>query len=215
MAARENTREADKLAASSPQVKPIPIFGSAAAEELKAITNKFELPSNPSLGQALTTIYFSHRDLWLRQREGSKALKRYAKKINTATRKYLCALRRNSTFVRILCAPLVSPNCATIEDINTLRHLLQRIEFNSHTAMRAKAPRGRAKDQLAVTVAAELGQLYDSYCPPSSHRLPRGVSRSTIRVEFVHDVLKLLNLDLTEASIRTYREKKHALRVRS
>jgi hypothetical protein len=227
MAATENGREVDDLAVRLKHVKPLPIFGRAAAKKVKVITNKYQLPIEPSLDQALTTIYFSHIELWprprpdsraprLRQRQDSRALKRSAAKINTATRKYMSALGANSTFAQLLCAGLALPDHLPPrgEDVSALIRLLQRLEFNSRIATRAKAALGRRKDQLAVTVAAELGQLYDHYLP-SSRRMLRGVSRSSLRREFVHDTLKLFDLDLSEDSIRTYREEKHTLRVRS
>jgi hypothetical protein len=215
MAADRNKREADELAMSSRAVNPIPIFGGAADEKLKAITKTFELPIKLNLHQKLVDIYFDHKDLWLK-RQGSREFKRSAAKINTATRKYMSVLNADSAFVQLLCDPMASPNDSTfpIEDINTLGRLLRRLAFNSNAAIRAKAARGRGKDQRAVTVAEKLGRLYDRHQPPSSRRMPRGVSRSDIRNAFINDMLNLLGLDLTEESIRTYREKKHRRRIR-
>jgi hypothetical protein len=216
MAARANGRKAGRLTVSVPRVTPIPIFDRAAREQLQAITNKFRLPRELSLGQDLTTIYFSHSDLWLRRR-GSKALKRSAAKIKTATRKYMSVLSTDSFFAHLLCAKLESPTYSIprIEDINTLTLLLQRLLDNSRAVMRAKVPHGRAKDPLAVTVVAELGALFDNYFPSSSRGMQRGVSRSTRRIEFIQDTLMLFNLPLTEDSIRTYRQNKNMRRVRA
>ena len=200
--------------------KVIPLFESRATKEVAAIADKYKMPGEPDLGVAFRTIYWSHRELWLplRQKPGStgaKAVQRSAAKINTATRRYMSVLTDGSsaTLAQLLCADIGPPN-HLVEDINALTRLLQRLELNSNIAMHAKASRGRRKDQLAVTVASELGQLFDRYSPPSSRRFRRGESHGTIRSNFISDALRLFNLDLTEHTTRTYRETKHRRRVR-
>jgi hypothetical protein len=100
-------------------------------------------------------------------------------------------------------------------DISILTGLLRRLLLNSAVAKQAKSARGRGRDPLAVTVSAELGQLYDKWCPRSSRRMLRGESRSNIRASFVREAAGMLGLALAKDSIRTYREKKHVRRVRS
>jgi hypothetical protein len=114
-------------------------------------------------------------------------------------------LTDNPTWAELLC----------LGDINTLTKLLNRLLENSRIAKGAKAARGRAKDPLAIAVADDLGKLYDEYCPSSRHRALRGESRSAVRIDFVHDTLKLFDLDLSKDTIRTYREKKNSLRSAS
>jgi hypothetical protein len=197
--------------------KRIPLFASGAATKIKAITDKYQLPKYPSFGEAVETIYFQHKDLWSSDKQGSKAHKRSARTIHSATEEYMSVLSRNSTFAELLCTAVEPQGHSRlpIGDINTLTALLKRLLFNSFTAKRATSARGRGKDPLAVTVSTDLGQLYDKWCPPSPRPTPRGESRSHIRASFVHDAARLLGITLTEDSVRTYREKKHKRRIPS
>jgi len=196
---------------------PIPLFAHGSAKKVKAITCRYQLSDYPDLGQALTTIYFRHRDLWSSEAEGSKVLKRSATKINSATRKYMSVLSSNATFAMLLGLAVGDPEGSTrsVGDINTLTSILTRLLRNSATAMQATTARGRRKDPLAVTVSAELWQFYDKSCPPNSRAKLPGESRGDLRARFVRDAAALLGVRLTEDSIRTYRETWHVRRVRS
>jgi hypothetical protein len=196
--------------------KRIPLFESGAAKKIKAITDDYQLPEYPSLSEALETIYFRHEDLWPSDKQGSKSQKRSAKAIHSATKEYMSVLSSHS-FSELLCTAVAPQGHSklSIGDTNTLTALLRRLLFNSSTAMRARSALGRRKDPLAVTVSADLGQLYDKWCPPSPRPTLRGDSRSHIRTSFVHEAASLLGIALTEDSIRTYGEKKHTRRIPS
>jgi hypothetical protein len=152
--------------------RAIPIFGRDAATRIQAITEKYQLRGDTSLGVALAKMYFDRQELWL-PHSRAKALKRAAAKINLATKKYMSVLAKDATFAQLLSsAPAPKDDSSlTIGDINTLRTLrglLRRLLVNSAVARQATSARGRGKDSLAVTVSAELGLLYDKCCPPSA-----------------------------------------------
>lgn len=196
--------------------EPIPLLTSCATEKIKAITDEHKLPSYSRLYSALTTIFFKHQDLWSPDKQGARMLKRSAAKIHTATKKYMSVLSSDSTFAELLCTAVEPQGHSQlpIGDINTLTALLKRLLDNSSAARQATSARGRGKDALAVTVSEDLEKLYDKWRPPSPGPTLRGESRNDIRARFVHDAASLLGVTLAEASIRTYREKKHKRRVR-
>jgi hypothetical protein len=198
-------------------IRPIPLFTAGAKKRLETLTKKYQLPREPPLGRALQTVYFGHRDLWLRGHRGAKALKRSAATINTATKEYMSVLGANSDFAQMLSDGIdtTGATAANLPDINMLVRILQLILFNSNVARRAKATRGRGINALAVTVADELHRLYRQYFPLPPRRSLKGVSPSDARNEFVRDAMQLLDLDLTEDSIRTYRQKRHTRRITS
>jgi hypothetical protein len=192
------------------------LFAKSAAEEIKAITDKYQMPKD-RLGEELERLCFQHQDLWPSDKQGSKAHKRSATTIHSATKRFMFVLSRNSTFAELLCTAVEPQGHSrlSIGDINTLTALLKRLLFNSSTAKRARSALGRAKDPLAVTLSEGLGQLYDKWCPPSPRPTLRGENRGHLRASFVHDALRLLGITLTDDSIRTYREKKHKRRISS
>ncbi len=197
--------------------KRIPLVESVATKKLKAITQKYQLPMEPSLGDALDKLFFRHQDLWSPDKLQSKTHKRSATKIHKATKKYMSVLSENSTFAKLLCAAVGHPGRSTLSfsDVNTLTTLLKRLLINSSNACRTASARGRGKDPLAITVSDELGILYDHMCPPSPRLLRRGESRNHIKTSFIRDAAALLGIALTEDTIRTYGEKKHKRRIRS
>jgi hypothetical protein len=206
---------------SSLRAKTIPIFEIGGSKRVAAIADMYRLRGEPGLGVALLTIYLSHRGLWVRQNQtpgssGAKATQRSAAKINRATSKYMRVLAAGSNLplARLLCGSEIPSGDAGahVADINTLTRLLQQLARNSHIAMRAKAARGRRVDELAITVATELGQLYDNYSPTVPRRL-KGENRGNIRLDFIGEALKLFGLHLSKESIRTYRESKHTRRL--
>jgi hypothetical protein len=198
-----------------PKRLAIPLFGRQAAEQLATLTKKYELPGSPTLAEALNTLYFGHTELWSNNPRSSAALKRYAGNVNNATKKYMSILGKSSDFAGWLSQGDNSTdlNNSAIRDINTLPSLLRKIVFRSNLAQHAKASRGRGKSALAVSVAAELQLIYDAYHPSDRHGLPKGRSRSIDCNEFVHDALALLGINLTEDTVRTYRQKKHQARA--
>jgi hypothetical protein len=235
------TIDEQRAVRSRPAPRPIPtprstpIFGRDAASRIQAMTEKYQLRGDPSLGVALVAIYFSHQELWHPHAQGARASTRSAAKFHFAVKKLMSVISQDvTTLAELLSAPAVAESLAsamvgkfagnhrapagsapTMGDLSTLMVLLRRLLLNSTVAKKAKSARGRGKDPLAVTVSAELGQLYDKCCPSSSRRMLRGESRSNIRARFVHEAAGMLGVRLTEYSSLTYRKKKHLRRVRS
>jgi hypothetical protein len=144
--------------------RSIPIFGRDAAIRIQAMTERYKLQGDTGLGDALMKIYFSHHELWLPHAQDARASTRAAAKINFVTKKYMSLLSQNvTTFAHLLTAAAAPTDNSRLAmgDVSMLTLLLRRLLFNSNLAKGAKSARGRGKDPLAVTVAAELGRLYD------------------------------------------------------